>query len=313
MLLSPFHRSDSLFRAYLPCCGPSQPVVTIDLVLWKSNYYRCLGRPGIGLKNVSQFRQVYLDYQDKPYNITFEVNDSAITENGFTGVDATEGMETLTLTATDPYRIRIYHEKRGNGCFAVAFGKCVGQDWIRLIHNPPKQFSPSDIGEIVFEEVDRMAYIASRGDFHGRIWVHHVCLPESTWIVQTRRVVWERTRIGIQIEVFPDSRFRNGLDEWKAFDVEVSGSLVVHIYYCHGLQRSSDDIRGMRGLMLRNTPCTPCKTMMINGIPVEFSRAYDAIQVSTYTFHKILGSHRNGWETTVTSRTPGTSAVMETS
>ena len=134
-------------------------------------------------------------------------------------------------------------------------------------------------------EVDRMAYIASRGDFHGRIWVHHVCLPESTWIVQIRRVVWERTRIGIQIKVFPDSRFRNGLDEWKAFDVEVSGSLVVHMDYCHGLQRSSDDIRDMRGLMLRNTPCKPCKTMEINGIPVEFSRAYDEIQVSTHTFH----------------------------
>ena len=229
MFLSPFYGSDS-FRAYLPCRSPSQPVVAIDLVLWQSNYYRCLGRHGIGLKKASQFRQVYLGYQDKRYNITFEVNDSAITENGFTGVDAVEGTETLTLTATDPYRIRIYNEKRGSCRFAVIFGQWFGQDWIRLIHKPPKQFSPSDIGEFAFKELDRMADIASRGDFHGRIWVHHVCLPESTWIVQTRRVVWERTRIGIQTEALPDSRFRNGLDEWKAFDVEVSGSLVVHIH-----------------------------------------------------------------------------------
>ena len=293
MLLSPFRDSDFLFRAYLPCRGPSHSVVTIDLVLWKSTYYRCSEIHGIGLKEASQVRQVYLGYQDKRCNVTFEVDVSAITDKGFTEAGATQGTETLTLTPAYPYRLRKYDEKRGNGRFAVVFGQCAGQGWIHLIHKPPKFFSPYDTGENAFKGLERMVDIASRGDFHDRIWVHHICLPESTWIVQTRRVVWEKSRIGIQIEVFQDSRFRHGLDEWKAFDVEASGSLVMHMDYCHGLQRSSDDIQDMRGLMLRDTPCKPCETLEIDGIPVEFSRPYDKIQVSTHTFHLILGFHRN--------------------
>ena len=86
----------------------------------------------------------------------------------------------------------------------------------------------------MFKELERMADMPSRGDFRDRIWVHHMCLPESTWIVWTRRVVWERSRIQIQIEVFQDSHVRNGLDEWKVFDIEVSDFLLVHIDYCHG-------------------------------------------------------------------------------
>ena len=311
MLLSPFHCSDSLVRAYLPCRSPLQPVVTIDLTLWKSTYYRCLGRAGMGLRNNSEFRQVYLNYQDRPCNITFEVDDSAITENEFTRADATEGTGTLTLTAANPYRIRIYNEKRGSGRFAVIFGQWFGLDWMRLVHQPPKQLSPTDIGEFVSKELDRMADIHSE---HGCIWVHHICLPESAWIVQTRRVVWERSRIGIQIEVFQDCRFPNGLDEWKTFDVEVSRFLVVHMDYCHSLQRSSDEIRDMRGLMLCDTPCGKfCGTFNIDGDLVDFSCAHDKIQVSTHTFRIILGSHGNSWETMVTSRTQGISAVMETS
>ena len=288
ILLSPYRDSDSFFRAYLPCRGPSQRVVTIELVLWKSNYYRCLGMSKRVLKENSRFRQVYLGYQDIPsYNITFQIDDSAVTENGFTETYATEDMDTLTLTATDPYRIRRYYEKQGNGRFAVIFGQCFGQDWMRLINNPSDLFSPSDIGDLMVKELDRMADMPSRGDYRGRIWVHHMCLPGSTWIVQTRRVVWERSRVEVQVEVYRDSRFRVGLDQWKAFDIEVSNYLVVHMDYCHGLQRTSDDIRDTRGLMLRDTPCKPSETLQVDGVSVTFSLAYQGIQVSIHYVHFI--------------------------
>ena len=288
MLLSPYPGSNSFFRAYLPCRGPSQQVVTIELVLWKCNYYRCLGMSGRALRvlrKVSQFRQVYLRYQDIPScNVTFEIDDSGVTENGFTEATATKDTATLTLTA-NRHHIRVYFERRGSGRFAVIFGQCFGQDWIRLVNNPPKQFLPSDIGDLMFMELDHMSDMPCRGDWRGRVWVHHLCLPGSAWIVRTRRVVWERLRTGIQIEVFQDSRFRNGLYECKSFDIEVSNSLVVYMVYCYGLQRTNDHTRDRRGLMLRDTPCKPSQTLQVDGVSVTFSLAYQGIQVSTHLLY----------------------------
>ena len=79
----------TLFRAYLPCRGPLQRVVTIKLVSWKSNYHRYLGMPTRRrLKEDSQFCQVY---QDIPScNVTFEIDDNAVTENRFTEENVTE-------------------------------------------------------------------------------------------------------------------------------------------------------------------------------------------------------------------------------
>ena len=171
MLLSPYRGSDSFFQAHLPCRGPSQRVVTIDLALWRSNYYRRFGTPGSPLKKDLQFRQA-------SYNATFEINDSAFTENKFT---ATEATDTLTLTATNTYRIRRCYEKQGNGHFAVIFGQCFGQDWIRLVNNPPTQFLPSYIENLMMiEEPDRMVDMPPRSDCRGHIWVYHMCLPGST-------------------------------------------------------------------------------------------------------------------------------------
>ena len=124
----------TLFRAYLPCCGPLQRVVTIKLVSWKSNYHRYLGMPTRRrLKEDSQFCQVY---QDIPScNVTFEIDDNAVTKNRFTKENVTEDTDTLTLTATNPHHIRIYLERRGSGRFGVIFGQCFGQDWIHLINS----------------------------------------------------------------------------------------------------------------------------------------------------------------------------------
>ena len=84
LLLRPDIDSCTLFETRLPCRnGPWEPPVTIDLVLWGSNYYRCsyLACSDAPLR----FHQVYLRYQDPSHrSTTFEIDDSALTENGFT-------------------------------------------------------------------------------------------------------------------------------------------------------------------------------------------------------------------------------------
>ncbi|KAL4067374.1 hypothetical protein V8B97DRAFT_2025198 [Scleroderma yunnanense] len=84
-----------VFEAWLPSRPrPSDLPVQTTLVLWKSNYYRYFMPPydEFPTERTLQFRQLYLRYQDKGHrNIIFEIDDSAIIENG----------NILTLTATD--------------------------------------------------------------------------------------------------------------------------------------------------------------------------------------------------------------------
>jgi len=58
------------------------------------------------LEGRPQICQVYLRYQDlQRHSITFEINDSALTENGFTCYDVSED----TVTSTRPtLRIKVY-------------------------------------------------------------------------------------------------------------------------------------------------------------------------------------------------------------
>ena len=239
MLLRPYRDSDSVFQAYLPCLNSLGRPVTIDLVLWNSNYYRYSTLIGSTSENFPQLRQVYLRYQDMACNITFEIDDSAITENGFTCSDNYPPRptgNTLALTAADPLCIRTYSERQGNSRFAVAFGQCIGQDWIHLINDPPYDLSWSSMGVLMVKAPNyskSMADVPSRNNYRSRVWVHHTRIPGSTWIVRARRVVWDRSRIGVQIKVFQNSWFRDGLDEWKTLDIEASDFLVVQmdIYY----------------------------------------------------------------------------------
>ena len=234
MLLRPYCGSDTVFRAYLPCRGESGYLVTINLALWKSNYYR-YSRVYASPSDSLHFRQVYLRYEDMPCNVKFEIDDSALTEHGFTRFDAYPSEPTGNiLTPTNPLCIKNYFETRGNRRFSAAFGQCFGQDWIHLVNNPLDDFSGSDMGELVVKGPDRsrsMADVPSRGDWRGRMWVHHTRLPGSNWIVRTCRVVWERSRIGVRIEMFQKPRLRNGLDQWKKLDIEVSNFLVRHMDY----------------------------------------------------------------------------------
>ena len=59
MSLRRYRNSNSVFRAYLPCLGYGE--VFIDLVLWKSNYYRYPSMPDDALgDSPTEFHQVYL-------------------------------------------------------------------------------------------------------------------------------------------------------------------------------------------------------------------------------------------------------------
>ena len=154
LLLRPLPDSRTLFEAWLPCRrGPWDPPVTIDLVLWDSNYYRwptplhilpMLHSASFSPASSSQhnfdlapegplqFRQVYLKYQDLPHrNTTFKIDDSALTENGFTccGANPKEFTEhRLSLITTTSFRIKIYSESLSNHCLVVGFGQSLGKD-----------------------------------------------------------------------------------------------------------------------------------------------------------------------------------------
>ena len=144
LLLRPYHGSRTIFQVQLPCHhGRLDPPLTIDLALWESNYYRwevpyffVTGLPSP--EGPLQLRQVYLRYQDPPHhsNTTFHIDDSALTENGFTCCDAYPKEfigNTLTLTTTDSLCVKVYSGDLPDHRFVVGFGQSFGKDWIHVI------------------------------------------------------------------------------------------------------------------------------------------------------------------------------------
>ena len=105
-----------------------------------------------------------------------------------------------------------------------------------MIDDSSNRFLQCDPAELIVKGPDSsqsLADVPSRRGRHRRLWVQFMPLAGSTGIVQTCRVVWERSRIGIRIEFFQNSSFRHGLGGWKTFDVKVSNLFLVHMYY-HG-------------------------------------------------------------------------------
>ena len=211
---------NSIFEAWLPC-REDRSLVSIELALLDSNYYRySLPLKGLLAKPNLQLRQVYLRYQDTMYpDVTFEIDDSAIFENGFTCCDTypskPEG-NTVTPTSTSPLCVRTYTGTLGKGRFSVSLGQYFGRDWVHLINNPPNEIDKQDL---MLRGPRRAQSLVSRVN-NSPIWVHHIYLPELACIVRTSRVVWERSRIGVRMEVW-DSDLHNGLDGWKVLEADV--------------------------------------------------------------------------------------------
>ena len=200
------------------------------LTLWLSIRYGILGGPTAACSIwMSPLGDISTD-------VTFEIDDSVIIENGFACCDAypQELSETmLTLTGANPFCARVYSD--GNASFVVECGQFLGQDWIHISNNPPDGFSEFFEAESMLrgpERVRSMVDVPSRTELYGRVWVNHISLPESTWIVRTSRVVWERSRIGVRMEIFHHFGFYNGLNEWKILGVEVGSVFVACTWHC---------------------------------------------------------------------------------
>ena len=224
MLLHPYPESKSVFRAYLPCWG-NDPLVSINLVSWNSNYYRYPNLQEAGLGGSPEFRQVYLRYRDTPnHAVTFEVDDSGLTENGFicSNEDPEEHTEnTFMLTNANPFCLRTYSAGQGDYRFKVAFGQCFGRDWVHMENFPLSTTARID-SEALISRGPNWALSVSDRSLHSKLWICHFHLFGSPWVVRTYRVRRERLQIEVRMEVFRDPDFRNGQEEWKAYDVEVS-------------------------------------------------------------------------------------------
>jgi len=232
LLLRPYRDSRSFFQARLPCRdGPRGQPVIIPLALWESNYYRC-PVPYIGqfLPDAHpQFRQVYLRYQDPPHhNTTFEIDDSALAENGFALHDAYPkefSGNALTLTSINPLCVKVYSDTITNHCLVVGLGQSFGKDWIHSSIIPGQPHTEHKYIEMLaraLEHAQHMDKACSGAKRHGQICIMQTRLPRTTKIIHISSVLWKNSRTcGVKLEVFHDPGFGDVSGEWTAFDVAV--------------------------------------------------------------------------------------------
>ena len=228
--------SCSHFEALLPCrCDDQMYPVTIDLVLWESNYYRCPGPfvfPEIlPPEGPPQFRQVYLRYQDPPHrNATFEIDDSSLTENGFSCCDPYPNEisgNTLTLTSTCFSCTKVYSD--GLVRFMVGLGQSFGKNWIHVVSDESPQDSLDSYAWRGYYEMRARApehvqqnKARSRAERYGQACIMQTRLSRTTRILQISSVKWKSSGMcGVKLGVFHDTGFDDVSGEWTAFDVDV--------------------------------------------------------------------------------------------
>ena len=137
------------------------------------------------------------------------------------------------LTDTNPFCIKTYFTEQADGHFNIDFGQCLGLDWVHL---DVARSAGSQIDDTLKVQMPGGALSMADAPFQvyssGRLWVYHLQLPGSTWIVRIYRVTWERSKIRLRLEVFRGTHPQNCLDKWNAYDVEVS-YFFVHVDYHH--------------------------------------------------------------------------------
>ncbi|KAL4070169.1 heterokaryon incompatibility protein-domain-containing protein [Scleroderma yunnanense] len=282
LLFRPLDGSESVFEAWLPCRSQpscrSQPAfapVRITLALWNSDYYRFF-TPAYPIRQTLKFHQVYLRYQDTPHCITFEIDDSAITENGFAccGVYPSNLIEpTLKLTSNDPLCVKVYSDSQSHCRFAVGFGQCFGQDWIHFVYEGPtsgypwESYSRFEYDKLLVkspEHARSMAEVRSRGGRYGRVWVKHNYLPGSNLTVRVSCVMWEgSTKCGVRIDAvqYP----YNVPDNWKGFDVG-------------GTNGPNRDIRGLMIPHRLRNEFQSSYVLLVEGVTMEWTLAPKGIK-----------------------------------
>ena len=235
LFLQKYHGADPVFRAKLPCrSGPSGIPVTIDLCLGESNYYRC-GHPDAFPERALQFRQVYLRYQDTSHrSAAFEIDDSAITKNGFVCFDTLPRNftgNTFILTSTNPLCVKVYSNDQTGDYIAVGFGQCFGKDWVNVEYVKSGTWNPLFSKELTMELFPKEKYndMLAEAPEHMRsmdkarsgaqICIMHTRLRQST--LRTC-VVWKSSRENsVKLEVFRDPSFDDVSGKWTGFDVDV--------------------------------------------------------------------------------------------
>lgn len=277
LFLRPYEGSTSVFQAWLPCCShPSGAPVTINVALWNSNYYRYSAwLSPCPTEEALHFRQVYFRYQDTYHDVTFAIDDGAIAENGFTCCDVYPSKQLtgnmLTLTGASPLCVRVYSDRESNCRFALTLGQWFGRDFIHCTCKAPTSelLLSEELNTMLVrgpERVQSMAEAPSRDECYGRVWINHTCLLGSTWIVRTSRVVWERSRIGVRMEVFRHPDFRKGPNDWRILEVEAT----------------SDPRRDIRGLMLRDTSYIREYTLRVDRDLVDFLLVHEGAKLGDY-------------------------------
>ena len=234
LFLRPIPDTQSVFEAWLPCRPDLwRPPVTINLCLRESNYYRYTRRLDSRPEGTSQFRQIYLRYQDTSYRkATFEIDDSAITERGFTYRNAYPEKftgNTLSLTSTDPLCVKVYSNDESCGFFAVGFGQSFGKDWIHV------ESGKSSLLDSHWKKYTEMEYykMLARAPEHARS-MDEACSESSACIMRSRLgqltlrtgVLRNSSRGNrVKLEVFRDPGCNYVSGEWtgfRSFDVSVS-------------------------------------------------------------------------------------------
>ncbi|KAL4078706.1 heterokaryon incompatibility protein-domain-containing protein [Scleroderma yunnanense] len=251
MYLRPCAGFTSVFEAFLPCRkGSSGPPLSINLALWKSDYYR----------RTLQFRQLYLRYQDTPYcDAIFEIDASDIIESGFTCCDTNPP----TLTSTNPLCVQVYSDPHADCRFAswihVTYDESgtSGGSWDDYAKNTYTEMLAKGV-EHVRSMPDTEAH--SRGEHYGRVYIMQIHLPRPTWTVQI-------STYGIRVDVFRYSGAGNISSRWKGFDVD-------------DINEFSCDMRGL--MICDNLSVQNQHELLIDGVPMEFLLAPSDIKLGDY-------------------------------
>ncbi|KAL4070122.1 heterokaryon incompatibility protein-domain-containing protein [Scleroderma yunnanense] len=246
----------------------------------------CSSFPWKTQTRAAQFRQIYLRYQDPSAqsDVTFEIDDSAITNNGFTCCstyrvndeaedEGGDDRHTFTLTSIDPLCINVYSDHRNDCCFAVGFGQCLGQDWMHVFYEQPTEKGQlaRDPSLAFFDMLSSgpdyaKSMAEARRSYGHHVWVKHFCFPGSTWTIRTSCIVWDRSRNrGAKIEVFQHPY--SGPEKWIGFLVE----------------GADDPNCDMQNLMMWQTSLD-AYWLKVDGIHFRFSRAPDGTKLGDYGY-----------------------------
>ena len=200
------------------------------------------------------------------HNAAFKIDDSTITEIGFTHRGAYPAKFTgnrFLLTNTDTLRVKVYSNDQTGQRFAVGFGQFFGKGWI---HVESEESGTWDLMEYAKEEDTKGEdtggeYTKECAEQHAKQYAkaqydkmlarapeHARSMDKARsggrfCVIQTHFdqlalrtcVMWQSGsgENGVKLEMLQDPSFDYVSGEWMGFDVDVSGIFPVSAHYCH--------------------------------------------------------------------------------